>query len=99
MHKGVLVVPLCADGEIHSLQFIGPDGEKRFLTDGRIKGCYYSIGTLKGASALCIAEGFATGATIHQITGHPVAIAFNAGNIALVSRALTCPAIFEPVDT
>jgi putative DNA primase/helicase len=35
---GRLVIPMRADGEIHSLQFIGSDGVKRFLTDGRGKG-------------------------------------------------------------
>lgn len=44
LHKGALVIPLWADGEIHSLQFIGADGKKPFLTDGRVKGCYFSMG-------------------------------------------------------
>lgn len=88
LHNDALVIPMRDDGEIHSLQFIGPDGDKRFLTGGRVAGCYYSIGTTKGAAALCIAEGFATGATIHEATGHPVAVAFNAGNLEAVARAL-----------
>jgi putative DNA primase/helicase len=74
-------------GELHSLQFIGPDGGKRFLTGGRVAGCYFSIGSTQGAAALCIAEGFATGATIHQ-AGHPVAVAFNAGNLKAVAQAM-----------
>ncbi len=37
---------------------------------------------------MCIAEGFATGATIHQATGYPVAIAFNAGNLESVAKSL-----------
>lgn len=28
-----------------------------------------------------IAEGFATGATLHELTGQPVAVAFNAVNL------------------
>jgi putative DNA primase/helicase len=88
IYKGALLIPLCADSEIQSLQFIGGEGKKTFLTDGRVKGCYFSMGNPKGATALCIAEGFATGATIHQITGFPVAIAFNAGNLGLVSKAM-----------
>jgi putative DNA primase/helicase len=74
--------------DIHSLQFIGPDGVKRFLTGGRVTGCYFSIGNPKGAAALCIAEGFATGATIHEATGYPVAVAFNAGNLGAVAKTL-----------
>jgi putative DNA primase/helicase len=63
-----LVIPLRdVDGTIHSLQFIGADGEKRFLTGGRKAGCYFDIGQPDGV--LCVAEGFATGASIHEATG------------------------------
>jgi putative DNA primase/helicase len=88
LHKDKLVIAMRDGGELHSLQFIGPDGDKKFLTGGRVAGCYFSIGTTNGASALCIAEGFATGATIHETTGFPVAVAFNAGNLEPVARAL-----------
>lgn len=88
LHQGALVIPLCADGVIQSLQFIGPDGDKRFLTGGRVKGCYFSLGNPNGAAALCIAEGYATGATIHEATGYPVATAFNAGNLMAVATAM-----------
>ena len=88
LHNGALLIPMREGGELHSLQFIGPDGDKRFLTGGRVAGCYFSIGSTHGAAALCIAEGFATGATIHEATSHPVAVAFNAGNLLPVARAL-----------
>ncbi len=89
LHDGALVIPMLdAVGELHSLQFIGPDGEKRFLTGGRVTGCYFIIGNLNGAQTQCIAEGYATGATIHEATGYSVAVAFNAGNLEPVARAL-----------
>jgi putative DNA primase/helicase len=88
LHNGALLIPMREGGELHSLQFIGPNGDKRFLTGGRMAGCYFSIGGTQGAAALCIAEGFATGATIHQATGHPVAVAFNAGNLESVAQAM-----------
>ncbi len=88
LHEGALVVPLHDANEHHSLQFIGEDGEKRFLSGGRVTGCWCMLGTPDGAAALCVAEGFATGATIHEATGHPVAVAFNAGNLAAVARAM-----------
>ncbi len=88
VHGGALVIPMRDGAELHSLQFIDPDGDKRFLTGGRVTACYYSIGTTKEAKKLCIAEGFATGATIHEATGYPVAVAFNAGNLEAVARAL-----------
>ena len=88
LHEGALVIPMCSDSKIHSLQFINTDGDKKFLTGGRVTGCYFSIGTTKDAAALCIAEGFATGATIHETTGYPVAVAFNAGNLLAVTKAM-----------
>lgn len=84
---GKLVVPM-ADTErrIWSLQRIAPDGTKRFLSGGRKRGCYAAIGKPNGL--VCLAEGFATGATIHQATDHAVAVAFDAGNLEPVARAL-----------
>lgn len=87
-HQGALIIPVRSDGKLCSLQFISPDGSKRFLSGGQVSGGYCSIGTAKGAHALCIAEGFATGATIHQATGYPVAVAFHAGNMKSVSQAM-----------
>ncbi len=88
LDKNALVIPMRADGQVHSLQFIGADGNKRFLSGGRVSGCYFSIGTTEAAGALCIAEGFATGVTIHLATGYPVAVAFNAGNLEAVAKAM-----------
>ena len=85
---GELVIPVRSGEELYSLQFIAGDGSKRFLSGGRITGGYFSIGTIKGAEALCIAEGFATGATVHQATGYPVAVAFNAGNLEPVAKSM-----------
>ena len=73
-------------GTIHSLQTIAPDGTKMFMSGGRVKGCYFSIGKPKGALIVC--EGFATGASIHECTGHAVAVAFNAGNLETVAVRL-----------
>jgi putative DNA primase/helicase len=82
-----LVIPLRDEsGAINSLQFILPAGEKRFLSGGRVTGCYHSIGTPDGF--LFIAEGYATGASIHEATGQAVAVAFNAGNLKSVALAL-----------
>ena len=86
LHNDALVVPMRADGEIFSLQFIGTEGEKRFLTGGRVAGSYFSIGKPDGV--MCICEGYATGATIHEATGYAVAVAFNAGNLEPVALAL-----------
>ena len=67
-----LVIPLRdALGVIHSLQFINREGDKRFMPGGRVRGCYFSIDNPKSAKALCIAAGFATGASICETTKHP----------------------------
>lgn len=87
-YKDTLVIPARAKGELHSLQFIGANGDKRFLTGGLVSGCYSNIGNPIGADALCIAEGFATGATLHEASGYPVVVAFNAGNLEAVAKAM-----------
>ncbi len=88
VYKSALVVPVRdSTGALTSLQFIAEDGGKKFLTGGRVEGCYFRIGG-KPANALCIVEGFATGASVHEATGHPVAVAFDAGNLEPVALAL-----------
>jgi len=85
--RGQIVIPLRdVDGELHSLQFIGANGKKVLLTGGRKRGCYHALG--RPERALCICEGYATGATIHMATGHATAVAFDAGNLEPVARAL-----------
>jgi hypothetical protein len=86
LHNGALVIPMRDEAALHGLQFIEADGKKRFLTGSRVGACYFLIG--EPAGALCIAEGYATGASIHEATGTAVAVAFNAGNLTAVARAL-----------
>ncbi len=82
-----LVIPLRdVAGKLYSLQFIAEDGGKTFLTGGRKRGCYYAIGRPNGD--LCICEGYATAASIHEATGYATASAFDAGNLEPVARAL-----------
>jgi putative DNA primase/helicase len=80
-----LLVPMY-DGQLWSLQKIAPDGTKRFLTGGRVSGCYFPIG--KPRERLWLAEGYATAATLHELTGDAVACCFNAGNLAKVAQTL-----------
>ena len=90
--QNVLIIPMYFNGEIVSYQRIYPvrlpDGtNKRFLKGGRKKGCYHPIGN-KGTGDLGICEGFATGASIHEATGDDVIVAFDAGNLLPVARAM-----------
>lgn len=86
VHDGRLVVPLRTGGKLVSLQFIAADGSKRFLSGGQVTGCYYPIGKI--TDAVCVCEGFATGASIHEATRYAVAVAFNAGNLRQVAQSL-----------
>lgn len=85
--RDMLVIPARdVNGRLHTLQFISPDGSKRFLTGGRIAGCYFAIGRV--FDSLLLAEGLATASTLHQATGAAVAVCFNCGNLLAVARAL-----------
>lgn len=82
-----IYIPICdVHGKIWNMQRITPSGEKFFLKGGRIKGCMFRIGGLSDTMIVC--EGYATGATIHELTGLPVIVAFNAGNLINVCSAL-----------
>ena len=84
--KALLIPMRNVVGEIKSLQFISPDGSKRFLKDGAIRGTYHGIGKPNGTLLIC--EGYATAASLYEATGHAVACAFNAGNLIPVAEAL-----------
>jgi len=85
--RDMLLIPARdVNGELHTLQFITADGTKRYLTGGRIAGCYFAIG--KPRDMLLLAEGLATGSTLHQATGAAVAVCFSCGNLLPVAKAL-----------
>lgn len=86
LRESLLIPARDSHGQLHTLQFIGPAGGKRFLTGGRVQACYCAIG--RPADTLLLAEGYATAASLFEATGHATACAFNAGNLAPVARAL-----------
>lgn len=89
-----LLVPIReVGGALRSLEAIfpekGDDGrDKDFLPGGEKAGCLYMLGELVPDGVALLCEGFATGASLHECTGHAVAVAFDAGNLAPVARAL-----------
>ena len=88
-----LVVPVTDGYKLISLQFIYPDGTKRFLAGGRVAAGFFRIGKRSDCSncsnaPLLICEGFATGATLYERTGIRTYAAFNAGNLIRVARIL-----------
>ena len=73
--------------------------DKLFLKGGRKSGLFHWLGAVASPGAvpsddaptpavILICEGYATGASLHEATGRPVAVAFDAGNLAHVAKAL-----------
>lgn len=94
-HDGNLLIPAYDEhGKIWNVQTITPDGQKLFIQEsgGRTGGCFFVIGEVQpdlyDAYIICIAEGYATGMSIHMATGHPVALSFVANNLPKVGAVL-----------
>jgi putative DNA primase/helicase len=90
IHDKRLVVPLRdVGGNLRSVQFIAPDGDKRYLTGGAITGNHWTAGTLTPETPyLCVCEGAATAATVHEATGTVTVAAMSTGNLKAVAEAL-----------
>lgn len=85
--SGSLMVPIYnADGAIISLQFISSTGDKKFLAGGATAGGFFLLGDPYKVGPLCLAEGFATAASIIEATGFPTVVVFSASNIMPVAR-------------
>ena len=65
-----------------------PDGsfQKRFFKDARMDHGCFLLGKIARDGPVAFAEGYATGATIHEITGWPVIVTFNCGNLPKVAE-------------
>ena len=87
---GRLMAPLfsSSDGSLSSLQYIDADGGKLYHPGGATGGKYWSVGLLEG-DTIYIAEGFATAATIHEVTGKPCVVAYSASNLVPVTGSIT----------
>jgi len=87
LQTDTLIVPMVDEtGLVQNLQLIFKAGGKKFLKGGRKSGCWHLIGEV--SDSLIVAEGYATAASIHEATGLPVAVAFDAGNLLPVGQAL-----------
>jgi putative DNA primase/helicase len=86
-HEGRIAIPLQDEnGKIWTLQFIDAEGNKRFLSDGKKKGCYFVIGDIEKSEQVFICEGYATGATVHECSNTPVVIAFCTAGLKPVAQ-------------
>lgn len=80
--KGDLLMPLCdAAGYVWSLQRIDADGTKMFPKGARKRGCGLLLGEASADQPLGFAEGYATGATVHELMGWPVLVCVDSGNL------------------
>ena len=87
LYGSALLIPIYGENkQIVNLQFIGVDGAKRFLSGGRKQGCYSVIGKPSSDSPILIAEGWATGASLHEETGYFTVVALDAGNLESVAK-------------
>jgi antirestriction protein ArdC/phage/plasmid primase-like uncharacterized protein len=92
--QGVLLVPMVdVDGKLWNLQRILPEkteqgNDKFFLKGGRKSGLMHMMGEIDPDLPLLVAEGYATAASLHELTRLPVVVAFDAGNLIHVAQAL-----------
>ncbi len=86
--RGNLLVPMRdVDGKLWGVQTITPDGSKLYMAGGKKQGTHALLGELRPGQPLVIAEGFATAATVREVTGLTVAVAFDSANLVEVARA------------
>ncbi|MFM5710352.1 toprim domain-containing protein [Aeromonas veronii] len=85
-----LIVPVFnARTQLLSLQDIDESGNKRFHRGLSLKGGFLLLGpSPKSDAPVLLCEGYATGATLFENLGIPVAIAFSAGNLLEVGRII-----------
>lgn len=86
-----LVIPVRdVDGKLWSLQSISPEEgtAKMFEKGGRKTSNMHVLGELKPGAEVLVAEGYATGASLHEATGKTVVVAFDSGNIDAVVGAI-----------
>jgi putative DNA primase/helicase len=86
-NQSVIHVPMYdVAGKLWNIQRIFPDGAKRFIAGSRVSGCFFTLGSLSDeCEEILICEGWATGATLHDVSKKPVVVAFNAGNLKSVA--------------
>lgn len=94
--KNGLLVPMTDRSRtIHSLQCILPTDSNRnkwYLADGAKQGHFHVVGgkpqTHEDKSVFILVEGYATGASVHEATGHTVLVCFDKSNLMVVARSL-----------
>ena len=87
--EGALLVPLRdIEGHFKTFQTIAPDGTKRYFYGAPVGGAFCAIGADVKDGPVLLCEGYATGATLHELTGHAVICAMNCHNLVTCAPAL-----------
>ncbi len=76
------------NGNLQSAQRIYDNGSKKAWPGLPISGAFHLLGNVMVSKRLLLCEGFATGCTLHEETGLPVACAMFANNLKAVAVAL-----------
>lgn len=79
-----LVIPIYENGEIISCQTIDAAGKKKFTAGAKKKGGSF---TIYGDNTILLCEGYATGASLYEATGHTVIVGFDAGNLETLCKS------------
>lgn len=96
-NQEALLVPVQnIDGHLVSLQgiFANENAEigrdRDYLPGGQKRGGFFMLGgkPMGANPVIVVCEGYSTGASIHMATGHCVAVAFDAGNVPTIARAM-----------
>ncbi len=86
--SGKLTLPVFDErGDLQSLQFIAPDGAKRFYFGGKMTNGRLYLGKPSDGKPLVLAEGFATAASIHEAAGLAVVVGFAGSNLRHVAES------------
>lgn len=89
--NGALVIPFQdVDGAFRTLQYIPPDGEKYLFSEAPKAGHFNVVGgTLTDGEPILYAEGYATARSLNEVTGRPVVMTIDAGNMLNVANVLS----------
>ncbi|EKN6110813.1 DNA primase, partial [Yersinia enterocolitica] len=85
---GDLLFPLTdSSGEVVNVQLINANGDKRTLAGGQVKAaCHFLAG--QDNAVIWLTEGYATGLTVHHLTGETVCVALSANNLPALAQQL-----------
>ena len=85
----VAVVPLRDSSEtIQGLQFLNPDGSKRFLKGSNCVGTFHKLAEPMNGRLIGISESYTTSATCFELSHIPIVCAFSSENLSAVTKTI-----------